>query len=115
MSDLFHEDVPFDFIQKVFGVMSRARQHRFQVLTKRSERLEQLAEGVPWPGNVWIGVSVESADYAYRIEHLRHVPASTRFVSFEPLLARVPVTQYQTSFSRAPCGRSLLVRKDGAS
>jgi protein gp37 len=89
MSDLFHEDVPLDFIQKVFGVMSRARQHSFQVLTKRSERLEELAKKLPWPSNVWIGVSVESADYAYRIEHLRHVPASTRFVSFEPLLADV--------------------------
>jgi protein gp37 len=67
--------------------MSRARQHSFQVLTKRSERLEELGKVLPWPGNVWIGVSVESAAYAYRIEHLRHVPASTRFVSFEPLLA----------------------------
>jgi protein gp37 len=89
MSDLFHEDVPLDFIQKVFGVMSRARQHSFQVLTKRSERLETLAKRLPWPSNVWIGVSVESADYAYRIEHLRNVPATTRFVSFEPLLADV--------------------------
>jgi len=89
MSDLFHEDVPLDFIQKVFAVMSRARQHSFQVLTKRTERLEALAKRLPWPSNVWIGVSVESADYAYRIEHLRHVPASTRFVSFEPLLADV--------------------------
>jgi len=87
MSDLFHEDVPLDFIQQVFTVMSRARQHSFQVLTKRSERLEALAKKPPWPSNVWIGVSVESADYAYRIDHLRHVPASTRFVSFEPLLA----------------------------
>ena len=87
MSDLFHEDVPLDFIQEVFNVMSRARQHSFQVLTKRSERLEDLAKRLPWPSNVWLGVSVESADYAYRIEHLRHVPAKTRFVSFEPLLA----------------------------
>jgi protein gp37 len=87
MSDLFHEDVPFDFIHKVFAVMSRARQHSFQVLTKRSERLETLAKKLPWPSNVWIGVSVESADYAYRIGHLRHVPARTRFISFEPLLA----------------------------
>ena len=89
MSDLFHEDVPLDFIQKVFAVMTRARQHDFQVLTKRSERLEGLARKLPWPSNVWIGVSVESADYAYRIEHLRHVPARTRFVSFEPLLGDV--------------------------
>ena len=89
MSDLFHEDVPFDFIQKVFAVMVRARQHSFQVLTKRAERLEELARKLPWPSNVWIGVSVESADYAYRIDHLRRVPAATRFVSFEPLLADV--------------------------
>jgi protein gp37 len=87
MSDLFHEDVPLDFIRKAFAVMSRARQHSFQVLTKRSERLEGLAKSLPWPSNVWIGVSVESADYAYRIDHLRRVPAATRFVSFEPLLA----------------------------
>ena len=89
MSDLFHEDVPFDFIQKVFAVMVRARQHSFQVLTKRAERLEELARKLPWPSNVWIGVSVESADYTYRIDHLRRVPAATRFVSFEPLLADV--------------------------
>jgi protein gp37 len=57
------------------------------VLTKRSERLDALAKKLPWPSNVWIGVSVESADYAYRIDHLRRVPTSTRFVSFEPLLA----------------------------
>jgi protein gp37 len=86
MSDLFHEDVPLDFIRQVFSVMGRARQHNFQVLTKRSERLEALAKRLPWPSNVWIGVSVESADYAYRIDHLRRVPAATRFVSFEPLL-----------------------------
>lgn len=89
MSDLFHEDVPFDFIQRVFNVMSPARQHSFQVLTKRAERLEELAKRLPWPSNVWVGVSVESADYVCRIDHLRQVPASTRFVSFEPLLADV--------------------------
>ncbi len=87
MSDLFHEEVPMDFIRQVFAVMSRARRHSFQVLTKRSERLRDAAKRLPWPGNVWIGVSVESADYSYRMDDLRHVPAKTRFVSFEPLLA----------------------------
>jgi len=89
MSDLFHEDVPVDFIRQVFNVMSRARWHSFQVLTKRSERLRYLARQLPWPSNIWIGVSVESADYGYRMDDLRHVPAKTRFISFEPLLADV--------------------------
>ena len=87
MSDLFHEEVPMDFIRQVFAVMARAGQHSFQVLTKRSERLRDTAKRLPWPSNVWIGVSVESAHYAYRIDDLRCVPAETRFVSFEPLLA----------------------------
>ena len=89
MSDLFHDEVPLPFIQQVFGVMARAHWHVFQILTKRSERLSHVARQLPWPSNVWIGVSVESADYAYRIDDLRQVPAETRFVSFEPLLADV--------------------------
>jgi len=89
MSDLFHEEVPLAFVRQVFTVMVRAHWHTFQVLTKRAERLEELAERLPWPDNVWIGVSVENADYVYRIEALRQVPAATRFISFEPLLADV--------------------------
>jgi len=86
MSDLFHKDVPLDFIQKVFAVMSDAHWHTFQVLTKRADRLLDLAPNLPWPKNVWMGVSVESREYLSRIDHLREVPAQTRFISFEPLL-----------------------------
>ena len=68
MSDLFHQDVPLEFILKVFDVMQRAPQHCFQILTKRSERLAQLSPRLPWPDNVWMGVTVENADYAFRIE-----------------------------------------------
>jgi protein gp37 len=91
MSDLFHQDVPFDFILKVFGVMQRASQHCFQVLTKRSERLAQLSAQLPWPDNVWMGVTVENADYAFRIDHLKQTAATVKFISFEPLLG--PVSQ----------------------
>jgi protein gp37 len=86
MSDLFHPDVPEDFIRRVFEVMQEACIHTYQILTKRSERLEGLAYKLPWPPNVWAGVSVESKRYLYRIDHLRSIPAHTRFVSFEPLL-----------------------------
>jgi protein gp37 len=90
MSDLFHEDVPADFIARVFAVMDAAQRHTFQVLTKRSGRLAALAAVLPWPGNVWAGVSVESADYLRRIDDLRLVPAVVRFVSLEPLLGPLP-------------------------
>jgi protein gp37 len=90
MSDLFHEAVPEDFIARVFAVMERASQHVFQVLTKRADRLEALAPGLHWPPNVWMGVSVESADYTWRIAHLRRVPAAVRFLSVEPLLGPIP-------------------------
>lgn len=86
MSDLFHEEVPFDFIQRVFKTMERANWHVFQVLTKRSHRLKELAPKLPWPPNVWMGVSVETAKYYERIHHLREVPAAVRFLSCEPLL-----------------------------
>ena len=89
MSDLFHEDVPLDFIRQVFDVMHRAPQHCFQVLTKRSERLAQLSPKLPWPDNVWMGVTVENSDYASRIDHLRQTGAAIKFVSFEPLLGPV--------------------------
>jgi len=90
MSDLFHKDVPLSYIGQVFDVMRRAWWHTFQVLTKRSERLEELAHRLPWPSNVWMGVSVERADYAFRIEHLRRSPAAVRFLSLEPLLGPLP-------------------------
>ena len=89
MSDLFHEDVPLQFIEKVFEVMDNAHWHTFQVLTKRSDRLQKLAPKLKWPQNVWQGVTVESAKYIDRIDVLRNVPAKVRFISFEPLLADV--------------------------
>ena len=89
MSDLFHEDVPLAFIRRVFTAMVQADWHVFQVLTKRAERLAELAECLPWPDHVWIGVSVDNGDYVRRIEALRQVPAATRFISFEPLLGDV--------------------------
>ncbi|MFP4500942.1 MAG: DUF5131 family protein [Candidatus Hydrogenedentota bacterium] len=90
MSDLFHKDVPVDYIQQVFDVMRQAHWHRFQVLTKRADRLAEVASALPWPANVWMGVSVENADYLPRIDHLRSVPAAVRFLSLEPLLGPLP-------------------------
>jgi protein gp37 len=90
MSDLFHKDVPAAFIQCTFDVMRRASWHRFQVLTKRSERLLELSPVIDWPDNVWMGVSVENADYAFRIDHLRETGAQVKFLSLEPLLGPLP-------------------------
>lgn len=89
MSDLFHERVPPAFIREVFETMTAAHWHTFQVLTKRADRLLELAPRVPWPRNVWIGVSVENSEYAWRIDRLREVPASVRFLSLEPLLGPI--------------------------
>lgn len=89
MSDLFHEEVPLAYIQEVFAVMRRASQHQFQVLTKRAERLEALAPDLDIAPNVWLGVSVETAEYTWRIAHLRRVPARVRFASVEPLLGPI--------------------------
>ena len=86
MSDLFHDEVPIDFILKVFGVMRCASWHQFQVLTKRSQRLLELNDQIDWPNNVWMGVSVENQDYTFRIDHLRKTDAVTKFLSLEPLL-----------------------------
>jgi protein gp37 len=86
MSDLFHEEVPAEFVLRVFEVMRRASWHRFQVLTKRSQRLLELGPLLEWPKNVWMGVSVERADYTFRIDHLRRTRAQVRFLSLEPLL-----------------------------
>lgn len=94
MSDLFHEAVPEPFIARVFDVMARAPWHVFQVLTKRAERLAALAPRLPWPPNVWQGVSVENAKYTSRVAYLQAVPAHVRFLSVEPLLgpiARLPL------------------------
>jgi protein gp37 len=90
MSDLYHKDVPFDFIARVFDVMARAHWHTFKILTKRADRLEELSPRLPWPDNVWQGVSVENTDYAFRIDHLRRTGAKTKFLSIEPLLGPMP-------------------------
>ncbi|WP_322820145.1 phage Gp37/Gp68 family protein [Chloroflexus sp.] len=90
MSDLFHQDVPLAFIQQVFEVMRRASWHQFQVLTKRAERLSELAPLIDWPANVWMGVSVEHAMYTSRIDHLRQTNACIKFLSLEPLLGPLP-------------------------
>ena len=86
MSDLFHADVPNSFIEDVFDTMTKTPQHTYQVLTKRAERMARLARRLPWPENVWMGVSVENPNYTWRIKYLREVPAAIRFVSAEPLL-----------------------------
>lgn len=90
MSDLFHADVPVEFIQKVFSVMRRAWWHQFQVLTKRSERLLELSSQIEWSDNIWMGVSVENSNYTFRIEHLRKTGACIKFLSLEPLLGPLP-------------------------
>lgn len=89
MSDLFHADVPLPFIQRVFTTMEQCRQHTFQVLTKRSERLLEVSAQLPWPSNVWMGVSVENADVVERVRDLQQVPAAVRFLSIEPLIGPI--------------------------
>lgn len=86
MSDLFHEKVPLDFIRRVFATMEACPQHTFQVLTKRSQRLRELAACIPWPANVWMGVSIENDRVLCRVTELRAVPAQVRFLSCEPLI-----------------------------
>ncbi len=86
MSDLFHDDIPLAYIQRVFATMRDCPHHTFQVLTKRSERLAELAPQLPWPNNVWMGVSVEDARVIHRVADLQSVPAAVRFLSLEPLI-----------------------------
>ena len=86
MSDLFHKDVPLTFIHKVFSVMGRADWHQYQILTKRSDRLLEISPFLRWEPHIWMGVSVESQDYVFRIDHLRRTGAQVKFLSLEPLL-----------------------------
>jgi protein gp37 len=86
MSDLFHEKIPDGFILRIFDVMNRASWHRFQILTKRSDRLSRMSPDLPWADNIWMGVTVEDRKCAFRIEHLRKSKASIKFISMEPLL-----------------------------
>lgn len=90
MSDLFHKAVPIEFIEKVFDIMYQASKHRFQILTKRSSRLAQISSILCWPENIWMGVTVENADYTSRIDDLRETSASIKFLSCEPLLGPIP-------------------------
>jgi len=95
MSDLFHHEIPDEFILRVFDVMLRADWHVFQVLTKRPVRLARLAPSLPWPSHIWAGVSIELDRFASRADHLRKVPAAIRFVSAEPLLGPLPSLDLQ--------------------
>ncbi len=96
MSDLFHKDVPLTYIQQVFDVMRRAHWHHFQILTKRSERLLEVSDEIDWPENVWMGVSVETQKYDFRIDHLRRTGARVKFLSLEPLLG--PLRQLDLNY-----------------
>jgi len=86
MSDLFHEEIPDVFVEEIFRVMGEADWHVFQILTKRHERLLELCDQLPWPPNVWMGVSIENRRFVHRADYLRQVPAAVRFISAEPLL-----------------------------
>ena len=91
MSDLFHEQVPARFIQRVFATMGKASRHRFQVMTKRHHRLVSLAPDLPWPPNVWMGVSIENQRWQERAEALKNTPAAVKFLSCEPLLGPLTI------------------------
>jgi protein gp37 len=90
MGDLFHKDVPLDFIQEVFKVMNECQRHTFQVLTKRPERLLELSPNLTWTDNIWAGVSIENSDYLYRMDLLRETDAKVKWLSLEPLLSALP-------------------------
>jgi len=90
MSDLFHEKVPLEFILKVFDIIRQTPHHQFQILTKRAERLSEITSFIDWPENVWMGVSVETAQYTHRIDHLKMTGAFIKFLSIEPMLGPIP-------------------------
>jgi protein gp37 len=90
MSDLFHEQVPLDFLQRVVATINATPWHTYQILTKRAERMVQMSADISWPANAWLGVTIERADYLHRIDLLRSVPAKVHFVSLEPLLGPLP-------------------------
>lgn len=89
MSDLFHDNVPMEYIKGVFDVMNSAHWHQYQVLTKRAERLEAFSSELPWAPHIWMGVSIENGDYLWRVDHLRRTKAHIKFLSIEPLLGPV--------------------------
>lgn len=116
MSDLFHDDIPLAYIKRVFATMQECPHHTFQVLTKRSERLAELASELPWPANVWMGVSVEDARVLHRVHDLASVPAAVRFLSLEPLIGpldTVPLTGIHWVIVGGESGpRARAMRKD---
>jgi protein gp37 len=89
MSDIFHRDVPDEFIQRIFEVMKATPWHTYQILTKRAERLDILDSRLDWPENAWMGVTIENPDYTYRVNHLKNCHAKVKFISFEPLLSEI--------------------------
>ncbi|MCL2620052.1 MAG: phage Gp37/Gp68 family protein [Defluviitaleaceae bacterium] len=95
MSDLLHKDVPLEYIQKIFRVMNDCPHHIFQLLTKRAERLQEIANEVTWSENIWLGVTVENEACKKRIQYLKDMPAKIKFISFEPLLDDVGVLDLQ--------------------
>ena len=94
MSDIFHDKIPDAFIVEIFEVMNKAHWHTFQVLTKRPKRLEKIADKLNWTPNIWMGVTVEANEYAYRVDYLRNCPAKTKFLSLEPLIDSVDKLDY---------------------
>ena len=106
MSDLFHNDIPLDFILNIFDVMRRAHWHQFQILTKRAERLLEMDTAIDWPQNVWMGVSVENAQYAHRIYFLRQTHAAIKFLSLEPLFRGIAKSGF-TGHPLGDCGRRI--------
>ena len=92
MSDLFHDSIPFEYIQKIFDVMNECPQHTFQVLTKRSERLIELSKYLKWTHNIWMGVSIENNKTLFRLSDLKKTKAKTKFISFEPLLEGINIS-----------------------
>jgi protein gp37 len=97
MSDLFHEDIPAAFIKRVFATMRAAHWHTFQILTKRQDRLAELADELDWAPNVWMGVSIENRRFVHRADALREVNAAVRFISAEPFSGRLSAWTYMTS------------------
>lgn len=94
MSDIFHKNIPDEYIFKIFEVMNKAHWHTFQVLTKRPERLEQLAHKLKWSDNIWMGVTAESNDVVDRVDYLRNIDAKVKFLSIEPLISPVDKLDY---------------------
>ena len=96
MTDFFHPDIPLKPLQQIFETIEAAKQHTFQILTKRSSRMVELAPFLPWPNNLWVGVSIESGKYIHRADNLRKIPAANRFLSIEPMIGPV----YRLDLSR---------------